>query len=63
MDGVRAHRIAGSVVDRHEEKEFDRTKKDHPRDPKEASMKRGPAKGELKGRRKNLSKIATAVQC
>ena len=29
MDGVRAHRIAGGVVDRHEEKGFDRTKKDH----------------------------------
>jgi hypothetical protein len=29
MDGVRAHRIAGSVAYRHEE-ESDRTKKDHP---------------------------------
>lgn len=30
MDGVRAHRIAGNVVDRHEEKESERTKNDHP---------------------------------
>jgi hypothetical protein len=31
MDGVRAHRIAGNVVDRHEEKESERTKNDHPK--------------------------------
>ena len=58
MDGVRAHWIAGNVVDRHEEKESERTKNDHPWIRREARAKnpRGPIKGELKGRRKNLSK-------
>ena len=58
MDGVRAHRIAGNVVDRHEEKESERTKNDHPWIRREARAKnpRGPIKGELKGRRQNLSK-------
>ena len=58
MDGVRAHRIAGNVVDRHEEKESERTKNDHPWIRREARAKnpRGPIKGKLKGRRKNLSK-------
>src|SRR5882724_12800315 len=58
MDGVRAHRIAGNVVDRHDEKESERTKNDHPWIRREARAKnpRGPIKGELKGRRKNLFK-------
>jgi hypothetical protein len=57
MDGVRPHRIAGSVVDRHEERSPSARKTTTPGS--EGSEREESAvlsKRELKGRRKNLSK-------
>jgi hypothetical protein len=69
MDGVRADRIAGSVVDRHVEREFDHTKRTTPgsagSEPEAWSYQRGvegPEKEPIQNRHGSFNADQTPAQ-